>query len=262
MITRLTDRADLVARSGRDAYVRFGVPDPFALEAFAVDGAVGVERLNVSPHRRRHSLMVVPDARVSDPAARSDAVRALLLGVRDGGHLERLGVTGVSVPSAHLPVLAGVLPLGPGGDWEWMWTTEPPPPVPGEAAVVALDDTADAAELAALATGHSPTSEGEPGSGASELWLGVRDPGTGELVAAGAMQRFTPSTPHLAGIVTHLDHRGRGHGAAVTAALTRLALDRAGVCTLGMYASNDVGRRLYHALGYRTAHTWASRTLV
>lgn len=260
MLLRPT-REDLLALSGDDPYVRHGVPSPFTLEAFAVDGAVGVERRSVSPARRRHSIMVVPDRRVPDDDA-AGAVRALLAGLRDEGHLARLGVTGVSVPAAHLSVLSAELPIGPGGDWEWMWSTGQPPAVPLEPRVVALDDVADADELRALSSGHSPTSEGEAGTGSSEAWAGIRLDVDGALVAAGALQRFTPTTPHLAGLVTHADHRGRGYGTAITAALTRLALQRAGVSTLGMYASNDTARRMYHALGYRTAHSWASRSLL
>jgi len=45
----------------------------------------------------------------------------------------------------------------------------------------------------------------------------------------------------------------------MTAQLTRLAVNADGVCTLGMYASNHVARRLYHGLGYVTAHAWCSR---
>ena len=45
----------------------------------------------------------------------------------------------------------------------------------------------------------------------------------------------------------------------MTAHLTRLAVSADGVCTLGMFASNDVARRLYHGLGYVTAHAWCSR---
>ena len=98
-----------------------------------------------------------------------------------------------------------------------------------------------------------------PGTGVTERWLGVRVAGT--IVAAGALHRTGAGAPHLTGIVTHPDARGRGYGAAVTAALTRVALADSGVCTLGMYAGNDVARRLYERLGYRTAYGWASRAL-
>nr|WP_281497537.1 GNAT family N-acetyltransferase [Ornithinimicrobium sp. F0845] len=141
-----------------------------------------------------------------------------------------------------------------------MWTTQDPPSIPQEEALVVLDDSADAAELAALATAHSPTGEGDPGTGRTRLWLGIRSAG-GELLAAGAMQSLENGVPHLAGIVTHTDHRGLGLGRAVTAGLTRAALAEHGVCTLGMYSANPSARAIYTALGYRTAYAWHSRTL-
>jgi len=53
--------------------------------------------------------------------------------------------------------------------------------------------------------------------------------------------------------------RGAGWGAAVTAHLTRLAVAEVGACALGMFADNDVARRLYHRLGYTTGMEWTSR---
>ena len=32
-----------------------------------------------------------------------------------------------------------------------------------------------------------------------------------------------------------------------------------GACALGMFADNDVARRLYHRLGYTTGMEWTSR---
>ncbi len=81
----------------------------------------------------------------------------------------------------------------------------------------------------------------------------------GRLVACAVMERNGAGRPHLAGITVHPSRRGLGLGRAMTAHLTRLAVDADGVCTLGMFASNDVARRLYHGLGYVTAHAWCSR---
>ena len=55
------------------------------------------------------------------------------------------------------------------------------------------------------------------------------------------------------------DRRGEGWGAAVTAHLTRLAVAETGACALGMFADNDVARRLYHRLGFTTGMEWTSR---
>ena len=49
---------------------------------------------------------------------------------------------------------------------------------------------------------------------------------------------------------------------AITGALTRESVRSEGVCTLGMYADSHPARALYHSLGYRTAHAWASRRLL
>ena len=51
----------------------------------------------------------------------------------------------------------------------------------------------------------------------------------------------------------------QGWGAAVTAHLTRLAVAEVGACALGMFADNDVARRLYHRLGFTTGMEWTSR---
>lgn len=173
------------------------------------------------------------------------------------------GLQSLTATRAALPALAAVLPpLHPGGEWDWMWTTVAPAQLPGEDQLVRLDDTADAEELRALNELGNPTAESKPGTGRSELWLGIRDRG-GAIVAAGSLHRTPAGAPHLTGIVTSPDHRGRGYGAAVTAGLTRASLTMpgrvTGVSTLGMYAGNDVARRIYHRLGYRTAQQFSSR---
>src|SRR5690606_16019996 len=175
---RVTSYAELLELTGGDPYVRWGVPDPLAGEVLAVPGAVAVERRG-----RRHGLVVVPTP--GDHPARG--VDRMLAAIAEEGHVERLGLRSLSVPQEHSALLEARFRLDGGGDWDWMWTTTAPGPVPGEERLVELDDTADAAELVELAA-HSPRGEGEPGTGVSELWLGIRDD-HGRLVAAGAMQR-------------------------------------------------------------------------
>jgi predicted GNAT family acetyltransferase len=41
-----------------------------------------------------------------------------------------------------------------------------------------------------------------------------------------------------------------------------MAVEEAGVCTLGMYSHNDVARRLYLSLGYERVCAWSSRPVV
>ncbi|WP_109471504.1 GNAT family N-acetyltransferase [Ornithinimicrobium cavernae] len=250
LLRSITAHAELLALSADDPFVRWGIPDPLTGAVLANHGAVAVERLG----RRGRGLWVLPHSGGGRAAVRD------LLGALALGPVEELGVTGISLPQPYAAELAQTFALGPGGEWDWMWTTRVPPVVPHEDRLVVLDDNRDAPELSALSTVHSPTGEGDPGTGRTGLWLGIRTP-DGELVAAGAMQSLESGAPHLAGIVTHAEHRGRGLGRAVTAGLTRHAVAEHGVCTLGMYSDNPPARAVYLALGYRTACAWHSRRL-
>jgi predicted GNAT family acetyltransferase len=101
----------------------------------------------------------------------------------------------------------------------------------------------------------------EVGTGRVVRWVGLRAQ-DGSLLAVGGAELEASGVPHLAGIVTALDQRGQGLGTVVSAALTRWAVAQHGVCTLGMFSDNEPARRLYGRLGYRTARSWHSRTLV
>jgi predicted GNAT family acetyltransferase len=86
----------------------------------------------------------------------------------------------------------------------------------------------------------------------------VRDD-SGRLVACGVRERSLAGHPILSGITVDPTQRGLGLGLAVTAHLTRRAVEEAGVCTLGMYSHNAVARRVYLGLGYGDVHEWSSR---
>lgn len=249
-LREISSHAELQELTGNDPFVRWGVPSPLTGRVLAGDGAVAVERVG----RRGRGMWVIPHSQ-----AGAAGIRALLEELRSGP-VESLGVTHLSVPREYADQLAATFQTEGGGDWDWMWTTTDPALVPHEADLVTLDDTADAGELTELSAAHSPAGEGDPGTGATHLWLGLRDD-AGRLVAAGALQFLDSGAPHLAGIVTDTTLRGRGLGRAVTAGLTRWAITRHGVCTLGMYADNPPARALYLGLGYRTAYAWHSRRL-
>ena len=175
------------------------------------------------------------------------------------GWLTGGGKRHLSVPRGLMPVVAQRLDLGSrGGEWDWMWTRTAPPVLPGEDRVEVLDPTSrDEAE--AFLAEHSPRTHGQPFARPGQRWIAVRDTATGALVATGSSEPSAAGIPTLAGIATAAEHRGAGWGAAVTAHLTRLAVAEAGACTLGMFADNDVARRLYHRLGYTTGMEWTSR---
>lgn len=259
----LRTRAQILEVVGDDPFVRYDVVER-PERAWALGDAVAVTRIG---HRGQVGLSawVRPgdDYRAGalldpDREARLDELLGALLGGAGPEGSPRPGRISVPLGSQH--VLQRHARLDGGGDWEWMVTTREPPPYRPEEALVQLDDAADAGEIAALAGAENPLFEGEPGTGRSELWLGVRE-AAGRIVACGARHRTPAGAPHLSGILVARAARGRGYGRAITGALTRASIRSEGVCTLGMYADNDAARRLYHSLGYTTAHAWASRQL-
>ena len=263
----VTTHAELLDLTHGDPYVRWGVPQSLPAPALEHAGAVAVLRVKHRLGRVRRTAFVVGSADGS--AALVDHLLDATTGPAADWELD-----GLSVPQArgHLLDAHGI---APGGRWDWMWVTQPrltsPASTQGDRlgldAVLVLDDARDAAEMAEFSQRWSPTAEGEPGAGFSTLWHGVRAgafegrPDRGELVALGASQPITETTPHLAGIVTHGDLRGQGLGRLVTESLTAVEATRTGVCTLGMYSDNDTARRLYASIGYEVAHAWDSRGL-
>lgn len=257
--------AALRSLSCDDPWLRWGLPDPLAGHALVHEGVAVVQRLGhrpglwVAPLRPELEPGAVPQGEaLTEEAGR---VRSALRLVLAEGLLRRWGARSVSVPQEHAPVGHEVLPLSDqGGDWEWMWSTRVPAPLPGEESLVPLDDLTDAEELLAFAHEHNPRVWTRIGEGVMARWVGVRG-ADGGLLAVGGAETERSGVPHLAGILTATHARGQGLGALVSAGLTRWALDEHGVCTLGMFSDNDVARRLYRRLGYRTARAWHSRQL-
>lgn len=249
-VTRIRSKEALLDAVQHDVFVRCEIPDDPPVLAWVSGGSAVMVRRR---HTGQRGLAAV--------GAADDLVR-LLRHVTDGPDRCLLaGLHSVTLPRSVWETVAPHLAVRPGGGtWDWMWTDREPdqPPDPR---LVELDDTGDAAALQALNARDSPTAESEPGSGRTEVWLGVRTP-DGTIAAAGALHRTAAGAPHLAGVVVAREHRGQGLGAAVTAGLTRAALVAdgpvTGVCTLGMYAGNDTARRLYRRLGYRTAQSFTS----
>ena len=244
--TPLATREELCGVAGADdAFAR--LDPPRELRGWACDGAVAVVR---RAGRRPPSLFVWG----GDVGPLLDSL---------AGDLPSLGVAGISVPRGQESALTSRFTVLGGGDWDWMWSTRTPDAASsalGEGLdLVDLDDTRDAAEIVALAA-ENPRFEGFPGTGVSEVWLGVRDT-SGALVACGAIQRLPSGVAHLGGILVTSRLRRRGLGSAVTAALTARALAEDGVCTLGMYADNAPARSVYASLGYRVDKAWASRAV-
>lgn len=255
----------LLALAGDDPWVRWSLPDPLSGDALVHRGVAVVQRLGhrpglwVAPLRPGLPADALPGG--AELAEEGRRVAQALHLVLDQGLLEVWGALSASVPQEHAGVARGVLPLtDEGGDWEWMWTTTAPAADPREARLVLLDDRRDAAELRTFAQTHNPRVWTSIGDGTVVRWVGVRDE-HGELLAVGGAEPLASGVPHLSGILTATHARGRGWGWVVSAALTRWAVDRHAVSTLGMYSDNDPARRLYRGLGYRTARRWCSRRL-
>jgi GNAT superfamily N-acetyltransferase len=244
--------ADLLELTGHHPVVVLDVGTGFRPPGWATDGGSG--HAVVFPRRSDHG---VPGAAALGDAAGLDELFAdprVTLWFAAGGFRH------LSVPRASQHVVARHLDLGDrGGDWDWMWTRTSPPEQLGEDEVRELD-RACRDELVAFLAEHSPRTHGQPFARPGQRWVGVRDT-SGRLLACGASEPSAAGTPTLAGIAARTDLRGRGLGSAVTARLTRDAVDEHGACALGMYADNDTARRVYLRLGFVTGAQWRSRWL-
>lgn len=162
--------------------------------------------------------------------------------------VELLAASGASW--LHLPrAVAGEvdhLPVAHRDDWDFLWTASPPPPRPGEEAVTQLTP-ADEPDIEALLAAAFPETTTRPGDPRVRAWFGIR--ARGRLVACGA-DRSRGGVGFLAGLTVHPDQRGRGLGAALTAAVVRRHLTGYGVSSLGVLSSNAPALRLYRAVGF------------
>lgn len=162
---------------------------------------------------------------------------------------------GITVPRG-LPTGAWAPAGVEGGAWDLMRCDAAPPRQPGEERVRSLPDLETVQAFLDRVNPHHSVRAGHP---EVEQWLGVADEDSGELLAVGAFTRRRFGTAYLASIATAPEARGRGLGAAVTAALTRGAFDAGDeLCTLAHYHPNDPAQRIYLRLGYRTTHQLAS----
>ncbi|WP_163544178.1 GNAT family N-acetyltransferase [Occultella kanbiaonis] len=247
------DRAALLARSGYDPYVRWATPAD-VIAAAGEHGWVCVAPWRPSGHWGG-AAVVAPDA----PAdAESEALELLAASARERG----VPIDWFSTAAGRELRAPAPLTVVGSGRWDFLWTEVPPVESPSSAVdLLELDDTADAARIEVFARLHNPGFEGFPGRGFATLWLGVADD-QGDLIAVGSLHELASGAPHLAGIVVHTDHRGRGLGRALTASLTRRAIQTAGVATLGVYSDNAVALAVYAGLGYRTGRRFETRSLV
>jgi ribosomal protein S18 acetylase RimI-like enzyme len=242
----LATHDELLDASGGSAFVRFDIPAPLPWPGFALDGAIALPR---KTHTRRLGLLVM-GATANVGALLSALLEEALLPA-DLAH--------VTVTRGSVEAVGSHLPLGDGSEWEWMYAASPPERVPAESSLVPLSHS-DIGEITALLAEANPDTDARPFESPDQHWVGARDD-QGRLVACGVREPNVAGWPILSGITVHSSARRTGLGLAVTAYLTRAAVEAVGICTLGMYSHNDVARRVYHGLGYTGDHLWSSRRL-
>jgi GNAT superfamily N-acetyltransferase len=133
--------------------------------------------------------------------------------------------------------------------WDFRWSHRPPPLQPDEERVVALTD-ADAPSVAELLDRAFPDTTTRPGDPRVRAWYGIRE--GGRLVAAGG-DRGRGDVGFLAGLAVAPEARGRGLGAALTAAMTRRLFTTYDCVALGVVADHAGTIRLYERLGFTDA---------
>ncbi|MBO0826338.1 MAG: GNAT family N-acetyltransferase [Streptosporangiales bacterium] len=237
-------RTDLVEASGGDVYAEV------ALRTGDVDGTVWAGDGAVLWTRDWHGRPSVTG--VGTPAG----VAAVLTHVADALQ----DAIRVSLPRGFADRLAPALSFEPRSEWDWLWTDAAPPALPHEPLVHWLGER-DHDDVRALLEEVSPDASARPGDGRSRRWAGIRT-GDGRLAACLADTSRAATVGHVSSVATAAEFRRNGYGAALTAWATRAFLaEGRSPATLGMYSWNDGARRMYHRLGYVTAHSFAAGTL-
>lgn len=173
----------------------------------------------------------------------------------------------LTLPRGTFDVTDGdvLAPLDLGGarvsGWDWMWTDRLLGTDPGRAQ--RLSSTRDVAgEIAGCLARAHPSAGTAPDDERAVGWWGVRHEGA--LVAVVGAVRFAPGlAPRLVSLGVDPSYRGQGLAgmllaAAVTDCLALVPDVGPPMVTLGLYADNDVARRVYRRHGFRLGHELSS----
>jgi GNAT superfamily N-acetyltransferase len=187
-----------------------------------------------------------------------DGDRAVPLLAWLGAEDQLAGVRRLHLPRVADDVLSGQLPVAPPDHWDFRWSRRPPPRQPGQDRVVPLEH-GDQLAVAALLQVAFPASLTRPGDPRVRRWYAIRE--GQQLVACGA-DRSRGGVGSLGALAVHPDHRGRGLGAALTAAIAGQLFREFAVVTLGVMVDNLVAAGLYQRLGFTHFTALTSADLV
>ena len=184
---------------------------------------------------RRFDAAFGPFAATRDDSAQSVAALGTLVAAEGGVVLLQAGET--PTPPATKAVFRATA-------WQMIAPTVAAPT--DDPAIVALTD-ADAAEMLALALLTRP---GPFSTRTHELggFFGIRRDG---VLTAMAGERMQPAGfCEISGVCTHPDHRGRGHGAALTLLVAARIQARGDTAFLHVMTDNSGALALYETLGF------------
>ena len=149
-----------------------------------------------------------------------------------------------------------------GSSWDWMWTPAELTGDPTGAERLALGPET-AAEVAECLSRAHPTASTTPDDDRLIGWWGVRQ--HGRLMAVIGAILFAPGLPpHLVSLGVDPVTRGQGLAGVVMSAAVRDCLRVVPdvgrpMVSLGLYATNDVARKVYTRLGFGLPHHFSSR---
>jgi ribosomal protein S18 acetylase RimI-like enzyme len=223
---------------GDDRAVLLASPSQHGPFVFVLGAGGDVERLVQDAVARRHEP--------GSPLARA-------------GLVDRAGWLNVSRGSRVPEAVLSALGLAPFSVWDWFSTEQVPPVHEREAVVRRLDPVAEADAIRACLAVGNPGTSADPARPGEAGWWGVdapvgHDAPGGLLGVVGATARGSgggPTSWHVHGLGVVPGARSTGLGTALTCAAVRQAfVEGVSFVSLGMYAQNDVARRLYTRLGF------------
>jgi len=238
-VERLPTREALVVASGGHPVVRFDTGAGLLLPAFTLTGTSTVAWAQTWPDGRRGVQLL----------GSRDEVAALLASPPFPEWFAQHDPVHVTAPRETYSAVDDALPVRGGNTWDWMWTDTPPPVLSQEQQVGRVrDDEHDA--LIDFLRQHNPETHAAPFARPEQRWVVMRDEAD-RLIGCGCTEPGNAEVPLLGGITVNPTHRGQGLGAAITAYLTREAIERTGASSLGVFEDNVHARGLYERLGYR-----------